>query len=71
MVQVSDAVIDGLMESVYRLVPIVGHKRAIVEVAGECIDEKTDQFRPCTELQAVQTERYEREMQEFTEAGGY
>lgn len=62
---------DQDMERVYRLVPSLGHMRAIVEVAGECIDQASDQFRPFTEMQAALTERYGREIAEFREAGGY
>lgn len=62
---------DQDMERVYRLVPSLGHKRAIVEVAGECIDHVTDQFRPFTEMQAALTVRYGREITSFQEGGGY
>lgn len=62
---------DQDMERVYRFVPSLCHVRAIEEVAGECIDEATDQFRPFTEMQVALTERYKREMMEFSEAGGY
>lgn len=62
---------DRDMESVYRLVPSLGHKRAIVVVAGECIDHVTDELRPFTEMQAALTERYGREMAVFQEGGGY
>lgn len=62
---------DQDMERVYRLVPSLGHNRAIEEVAGQYYDQATDQFRPFTEMQAALTERYAREMAEFTAAGGY
>lgn len=62
---------DQDMERIYRLVPSLGHTRAIAEVAGEYFDQATDQYRPFTEMQAALTERYGREMAEFSAAGGY
>jgi len=47
------------MERIYRLVPTIGHKRAIEEVA--CDERDREEL----------TQRYEREMTEFVEAGGY
>jgi hypothetical protein len=63
--------LDKQMERVYRYVPTLGYKRAIEEVAGEMFDRRTDQFVPNLELRAALTERYNAEMDEFTEAGGY
>lgn len=64
-------VTDREMEQVYRYVSTMGHQRAIEEVAGTRYDEATDTFVPFTELQAALRARYDNEMAEFIEAGGY
>ena len=64
-------VTDKNMERVYRLTSVMGHKRAIQEVAGQRFNEETDEFEPFTELADALTERYNREMTEFVENGGY
>jgi hypothetical protein len=49
---------DVQMERIYRLVPTIGFKRAIAEVA-------------CGETEQLElAQRYEHEMSEFVEAGG-
>lgn len=64
-------VTDKDMERVYRLTAVMGHKRAIQEVAGNRFNEETDQFVPFAELADALTERYNREMEEFAANGGY
>lgn len=62
---------DRMMEQVHRLVSSIGHKRAIEEVAGQRYDERTDSFVPDAELAHALTERYNAEMTEFVDRGGY
>lgn len=51
---------DRAMESVYRYVPTLGHERAITHLAG-----------PDAELAAALRTRYDVEMKNFTDNGGY
>ena len=60
-----------LMQRLYRLIPVAGVEKAIVEAAGLLYDKRKDCFVTNIGLQKVLRERYESEMAEFTEHGGF
>lgn len=67
----SKIITDRDMERLYRLAGVIGHRKAIVEVAGGWYDEEQDLIVPDLAMQAALKERYDAEMTAFAAAGGY
>jgi len=49
----------------------IGVQRACEEVAGECFNEQTQEFEPFVEMANALREAMRKEIQEFTDNGGY
>lgn len=62
---------DRDMERVYRLTSVIGHRKAILEIAGGWYDEEQDLIVPNLARQAALKDRYDAEMAEFAGRGGY
>jgi hypothetical protein len=64
-------VTNRMMEQVYRLIPIVGQRRAFAEVAGLRFDEASESFVPDSATAVELQDRFTAEMEQFHAAGGY
>jgi hypothetical protein len=67
----STQTMDKMMERVYQLVPVIGHEKALRCVAGDRFDEVTDRMVPDEGLYTDLRARYDAEMSEFADKGGY